>query len=97
VSFIGANHFLAPRLFVYIAKDNVYPSFSGRIGHFHLLTCDGAYNPNTPPTPEKPELPTPVIPETPKTPTPVEPEKKCIEGSPAIVDAAFNKGALADL
>jgi hypothetical protein len=47
------------------------------------------------PTPTKTTSPPPTTPPSPKTPT-VKPEPKCIEGADEIVDAAFNRGAVAN-
>jgi hypothetical protein len=46
-------------MLLYIAKDNFYPGFNGKINSFTLLLCNGAYDPNYPPNEKPPDTPKP--------------------------------------
>ena len=90
--FNDVNHYLIRQYFIYLAKDKFYPSYNGKIANFRFLTCQGAYDEKFPVTnPPK----TPII-EPPKPPVP-EPEPVCVEGAAAVIDAASDKPAVADV
>ncbi len=74
---------------MYLAKDNFYPSFNGKVSNFKLLLCGGAYDPSYPVDPKPPDTPLP--------PPEPEPLPTCVEGSSAIADAAADKPAVADI
>lgn len=45
ISIPNLNHYVARQFLVYLAKDQFYPSYNGKVGRFAITLCDGAYNP----------------------------------------------------
>lgn len=101
VVFDNVNHYVARQLIFYLTKDQFYPAYNGKVAHVRLLLCGGAYDPkfpeSEPPTPTPTPTPTPPTPTPPTpTPTPPTPSPVCQKGDETIVDAFYNKGAVAD-
>jgi hypothetical protein len=46
--FVGVNHFLAAQQYIYVGRDQFYPSYNGYVARFKVNTCGTKYNPGTP-------------------------------------------------
>lgn len=71
--FPTTNHYLARNLYLYVAKDKFYPTYSGKLSNLKMVLCNGAFDPKFPSDPKPP-----VTPEVPPKP---EPEPTCVEGT----------------
>jgi len=75
---------LAKQFYIYLAKDQFYPAYSGKIGLLRVMLCSGSFNPEFPRDPKTPRTPLPPVPipptPPPKIPTPPPKDPECVKG-----------------